>query len=93
MLDMAHYVDKSHLITQVARAWETGAGSGILGAVKVRLAEVRAEIENRPLISEDIKKDIRFLLGVQEGLRWIERLQAEALELVERLEQNERDDQ
>lgn len=78
------YIKTSNDMVELSHAKSIGAGRAILNTVAAKRDAVREENENRPQISDDIKKDYRFKAGMVAALNWVLGLPDEARTFIER---------
>jgi len=83
-MKLAKYTPDGRDIVRIAGSQQTAAGRAIFSAVEHKRDEVRAKTERNPKLSDDIKEDIRFLLGMVYMCNWILDLPREAQRVQEK---------
>jgi len=70
-------------VTELADAREIKAARIVLEAVQRKLDELRKETERKPKRSDDLSKDIVYLLGMEGMANWVLDLPREARKYLE----------
>ena len=77
-MDITRYIKTNSDFNDIADASAIRASKAILKAVEIKRDELREQVENNPVESTDINKDIKFKLGMIRGLKWVLELQGHA---------------
>ena len=89
MFDVSEFLQTSEAILHVAAAKEILAAREILTAVGIKIDKVRRQSDENPVLSDEIKKDIRYQLGMIAGLKWVLELPVMAAEFKKSREREE----
>ena len=70
-MKITKYAPDTRDVVRIAEARSTGVGTALLKAIEAKRDEVRKKMESAPKVSDDIKEDFRFLLGMVYMGNWI----------------------
>lgn len=82
-MDARKYIPTGSAVTTLASMEQTEVGRIVLHALRVESERRTKAMKRGPRVNtEDMREDVRHKLGEIEGLEWLERLKAAAVEMV-----------
>jgi len=90
MADLLKYSDNdSRRIINIANAYDSGPTVALLEAIDRRKGEIMSDVIKKPEIHNEIKRDVRYKLGMLAAFEWIEQLTPDAKRYIENIDEGD----